>query len=424
MVRTLALALAGALLLAAAPAAARTPEEIAAAALKAAPVWDGHNDVPEQLRLRYKDVIGGFDFTDTRQTADPRGDNGAGLAAMHTDLTRLHAGHVGAQFWSVFVPASLSDQQAVQAVLEQIDVTKRLIAKYPRDLQLATSAADVSAAMKAGRIASLLGMEGGYAIASSPGVLRQFHALGVRYMTLAHFKTTAWADSATDAPRNGGLSPLGKDLVREMQRIGMLVDLSHCSEATMNAALDVARAPVMFSHSGARALDDHARNVPDAVLARLRDNGGIVMVITLPDHISQPVRDWALARAGEEARLNLRWAETPARARTELAAWEAAHPRPAATIAQVADHIDHVVKLAGIDHVGIGGDYDGMASTTQGLEDVSKYPALFTELARRGYSEADLAKIASGNMLRVLKAAEAFAAAHQGDPPLELPTAF
>ena len=422
--KTLALALAGALIVAAAPAAARTPEEIAAAALKAAPVWDGHNDVPEQLRLRYKDRIAGFDFTDTRQTADPQGDDGAGLGAMQTDLTRLRAGHVGAQFWSVFVSASMSDQQAVQAVLEQIDVTKRLIAKYPRDLQLATSTAEVSAAMKAGRIASLLGMEGGYAIAGSPGVLRQFHALGVRYMTLAHFKTTAWADSATDAPRHGGLSPLGRDLVREMQRIGMLVDLSHCGDATMTAALDVARAPVMFSHSGARALDDHARNVPDAVLARLKDNGGIVMAVSHTAYVSQEVRDWLLAQAAEKARANLRWIDSPDRAKAALAAWEAAHPRPQATIAQLADHIYHIVKVAGIDHVGLGGDFDGIDETTQGFEDVSKYPALFTELARRGYSEADLAKIASGNMLRVLKAAETFAAAHQGDPPLEVPTAF
>ena len=406
------------------PAQAQTPEQVAAAALAAAPVWDGHNDVPEQLRARVHDMIAGFDFTDTRGTADPKGDDGAGVAAMHTDLARLRQGRVGAQFWSVYVSASLPDAQAVQAVMEQIDVTRRLIARYPQDLQFAASADDVTRAMKSGRIASLLGMEGGYAIANSPGVLRQFYALGVRYMTLAHFKTTSWADSATDAPKNGGLSPFGQDVVREMQRIGMLVDLSHCSEATMNAALDVAKAPVMFSHSGTRALDDHPRNVPDAVLARLKANGGIVMMITLPDHISQQVRDWALARTAEKARLDARWVETPGRAKANLTAWEAANPKPRTTIAQVADHIDHVVKLAGIDHVGIGGDFDGMDSTTQGLEDVSHYPALFTELARRGYTQADLQKIASGNMLRVLRAAEAYAAGHRTDPPLETPTTF
>jgi len=412
--------LAGGLLLAAGPTSARTPEEVAAAALKAAPVWDGHNDVPEQLRERYKDVIAGFDFTDTRQTAHPAAEQGA----MHTDLARLRAGHVGAQFWSVYVSAGLTDQQAIQAVLEQIDVTKRLIARYPRDMQFAVSASDVTAAMKAGRIASLLGMEGGYAIAGSSGVLRQFHALGVRYMTLTHFKTTAWADSATDAPRHGGLSPLGKDLVREMQRIGILVDLSHCSDATMNAALDIARAPVIFSHSGARARSDHARNVPDAVLERVKANGGIVMAVTHTAYVSQEVRDWVLAQTAEKARADLRWIDSPDRARAALAEWEAANPRPQATMSQLADHIDHIVKVAGIDHVGIGGDYDGIAETTQGMEDVAKYPALFTELARRGYSKADLGKIASGNMMRVLKAAESFAAAHQSDPPLEVPTAF
>lgn len=406
------------------PAHARTAEEVAAAALKAAPVWDGHNDMPEQLRIRMHNMIAGFDFADTRGTADPKGDDGAGVAAMHTDLARLRQGRVGAQFWSVYVSARLTDPQAVQAVMEQIDVTRRLIARYPQDLQFAASADDVARAMKAGRIASLLGMEGGYAIANSPGVLRQFYALGVRYMTLAHFKTTSWVDSATDAPKHGGLSPFGKDVVREMQRIGMLVDLSHCSEAAMNAAFDVAKAPVMFSHSGARALDDHPRNVPDAVLARLKDNGGVVMMITLPDHISQQVRDWALARTAEKAQAEARWVETPDRIAADLAAWEQAHPKPRATIAQVADHIDHVVKLAGIDHVGIGGDFDGMDSTTQGLEDVSRYPALFTELARRGYAQTDLQKIASGNMLRVLRSAETYAAAHRTDPPLETPTTF
>lgn len=418
------LLLAAALLAAASPAlaapTAQSPEAIAAAALKAAPVWDGHNDVPEQLRMRYKNVIAGFDFADTTRTADPA----AGHVAMHTDLTRLRAGKVGAQFWSVFVSATLSDQQAVQAVMEQIDVTRRLIARYPAQLQFAENAADVEKAMKAGRIASLLGMEGGYAIGNSPGVLRQFRALGVRYMTLAHFRSTSWADSATDAPRSNGLSPFGKDVVREMQRIGMLVDLSHVSTKTMMDALDVARAPVIFSHSGARAVDDHARNVPDEVLARIPANGGIVMAVSLPAYVGQKARDWAVARAAEKARLDARFSESPDLARAGLEAWTKANPSPPATLSDLADHIDHIVKLAGIDHVGIGGDFDGMDTTTQGFADVSAYPALFTELARRGYAQADLEKIASRNLMRVLKAADAYAAAHAADPALETPTTF
>lgn len=401
-------------------AAPQTPESIAAAALKAAPVWDGHNDVPEQLRDRYKDVLAKFDFTDTRGSADPA----AGRIAMHTDLARLRKGRVGAQFWSLFVSANLTDQQAVQAVLEQIDVTRRLISRYPADLQFAESAADVERAMKAGRIASLLGMEGGYAIGNSPAVLRQFRALGVRYMTLTHFRSTAWADSATDGPRNNGLSPFGKDVVREMQRIGVLVDLSHVSTKTMLDALDVARAPVMFSHSGARAVADHARNVPDEVLARIKLNGGIVMVVSLPTYVGQKTRDWALDRAAEKARLDGRFSEAPEQAKAALAAWEKANPVPPATLSDLADHVDHIVRLAGIDHVGIGGDFDGMDTSTQGFPDVSAYPALFTELARRGYSQADLEKIASRNMLRVLKAADAYAAAHAADPALEAPTSF
>jgi membrane dipeptidase len=401
-------------------AAPKTPEDVAAAALKAAPVWDGHNDVPEQLRFRYKDMLGKFDFADTSHTADPA----RGLITMHTDLARLRQGHVGAQFWSVFVPASYTDQQAVQAVMEQIDVTRRLIAKYPDRLQFADSAAGVEAAWKAGRIASLLGMEGGYAIAGSPGVLRQFRALGVRYMTLAHFKSTAWADSATDAPKNNGLSPFGKDVVREMQRIGMLVDLAHVSTKTMMDALDVAQAPVIFSHSGARAVDDHPRNVPDEVLARVKANDGIVMVVSLPAYVSQKTRDWAVARAAEKARLEARFPETPDAAKAALADWEKANPIPPALLSDLADHVDHVVKIAGIDHVGLGGDFDGMDTATQGLDDVSKYPALFVELARRGYAQADLEKIASRNIMRVLKAADAYAEAHRSDPPLETPTAF
>ena len=402
------------------PAFAATPEQVAEAALRAAPVWDGHNDMPEQLRERRKNLIADFDFRDTTGTADPA----ANKRAMHTDLARLKRGRVGAQFWSVWVSTSLSEQQAVQATLEQIDLTKRIVARYPRDLQFATTADEVERAMKAGRIASLIGMEGGHSIGTSLGVLRQMYALGARYMTLAHFRNTSWADSATDAPAHDGLTDFGRDVVREMQRLGMLVDLSHVSEATMLDALDVAGAPVIFSHSGVRAVDAHPRNVPDGVLDRLKANGGIVMVVTLPSYVSEEVRGWTLRQAAEKARIEADRVGDPVGAKTALAAWAAANPVPRATIAQVADHIDRVVKRAGIDHVGVGGDFDGMDSTVAGMEDVSGYPALFTELARRGYSQQDLEKVASRNMLRAMRAAEAYAAAHRADPPIENATAF
>ncbi|RZJ97540.1 MAG: membrane dipeptidase [Novosphingobium sp.] len=400
--------------------AAPTPEQVAEAALRASPVWDGHNDVPEQLRDRRKNVIADFDFRDTTNTADPA----KGEIAMHTDLARLRKGHVGAQFWSVYVSALLPEPQAVQATLEQIDVTKRLIARYPQDLALCLTAADVEKAIKAGKIASLMGMEGGGSIGGSLAVLRQMYALGARYLTLTHFRNLAWADSATDAPKHDGLTDFGRDVVREMQRIGMLVDLSHVSEATMSDALDVARAPVIFSHSGARAVASHPRNVSDSVLDRLKANGGIVMVVTLPSYVSDEVRGWGNRRTAEKARLDEFYVNDPAAAKTGLEAWVKANPAPRSTVAQLADHIDHVVKRAGIDHVGLGGDFDGMGTTTQGMEDVAGYPALFTELARRGYSKADLGKVASGNMLRVLKGAESYAAAHRGDPPIESPTTF
>ncbi len=400
-------------------ASARSPEQVADAALRAAPVWDGHNDVPEQLRSRRKNVLAGFDFQDTSKTADAA----SGKAAMHTDIARLRRGRVGAQFWSVWVSPLQSEPQSVEAVLEQIDLTRRLIAAYPRDLQFATTANDVEQAMRGGRIASLIGMEGGHSIGGSLGVLRQMYALGARYMTLTHFRNTAWADSATDAPAHDGLTDFGRDVVREMQRLGMLVDLSHVSEATMLDALDVARAPVMFSHSGARAVASHPRNVPDAVLARVKANGGIVMVVTLPSYVSDAVRDWSARRTAEQARLDELNVGDPAAAAAALAQWTKANPAPRATVAQVADHIDHIVKVAGIDHVGIGGDFDGMASTTEGMDDVSGYPALFVELARRGYRQADLEKIASRNMLRVLRGAESYALAHRADPPIESPVA-
>jgi membrane dipeptidase len=406
-----------ALLIAASPA--RSPEQVAEAALKAAPVWDGHNDAPEQIRDRRKDVIAELDFRDTSQTAAPELRRGP----MQTDLSRIKKGRLGAQFWSVYVDFNLPEPQAVQATLEQIDTVKRLIARYPGQMQLATSAAEAERAMRAGKVASLIGMEGGGSIGSSLGVLRQMHALGARYMTLAHYKTIGWADSSNDVAKSGGLSDFGRQVVREMQRIGMLVDLSHTSEETMLDALDEARAPVMFSHSNARAVDGHPRNVPDAVLDRLKANGGIVMVTAVDYFVSEELRQWRALYAAEEARLKVIHVGYPGRVQPALASWLATHPQPHATLAQLADHIDHIVKRIGVDHAGIGADFDG-GGGIEGFTDVGDYPALFTELARRGYRQADLEKIASRNMLRVMRSAEAYAAAHRGDPPIESPTAF
>lgn len=409
----LALPLASLILASSSVTFAATPEQIAMAALKNAPVVDGHNDVPAQIRSRFDNDFTKFDFRDTRNTGS------ADHIPMHTDLARLKKGKVGGQFWSVWVPASLSEPEAVKQVTEQIDTVHRLVAAYPQDLALALTAADIEKAFKAKKIASLIGMEGGYAIGSSLPVLRQMYRAGARYMTLTHSKTTAWADSGTDAPRFDGLSPFGVEVVREMNRIGMLVDLSHVSEATMHDALDVAKAPVIFSHSGVRALDGHGRNVPDAVLKRLPANGGVVMVVFLPDYVSEEVRQWAANRAAEEARLQKLMPYGPAAVADALKAWEKVNPEPKATIQQVADHIDHIRKLAGIDHIGLGGDYDGMDGAPVGMEDVSGYPALFLELARRAYSQADLEKIASGNVIRALKQAEQVAASLDHIPPSE-----
>ncbi len=414
------LLLTAACLLAGAPLSAQSPASVATAALKAAPVWDGHNDVPEQLRDRRKNVLGDFNFADTSNTADSAKD----VAAMQTDLKRLRAGHVGAQFWSVYVSANLTDQQAVQATLEQIDVTKRLVARNAADMQLCTTSDCVAKAMKAGKIGSLMGMEGGHSIGGSLGVLRQMYELGARYMTLTHFKNTAWADAATDAPVHGGLTEFGRDVVREMQRLGMLVDLSHVSEATMNDALDVAKAPVIFSHSNALAINSHPRNVPDAVLARLKANGGIVMVNAYPAYVVEATRQWNIQRATEEARLKAVHIGQPKAAADALAAWAKANPAPIGSTADVANHLDHIKRLAGAEHVGLGGDYDGIETTVQGMEDVSTYPVLFVELARRGWTQAELEGLASRNIMRVMKAAEAYAATRKGDAPIENPVSF
>ncbi|MGV2497293.1 dipeptidase [Pelagerythrobacter aerophilus] len=409
--------LSAAALLAASSLAAQSPEAVADAALEAAPVFDGHNDVPIQLRGRWGNVIGDFDFVDTTDT----GPEHAEQRTMHTDLNRLRQGKVGAQFWSVYVSAALEEPEAVQATIEQIDVTKRLVGRYPGDLALALTADDVEAAVAEGKIASLLGMEGGHSIGSSLAVLRQMYTLGARYLTLTHSQNLSWADSATDAPEHGGLTDFGRNVVREMNRLGMLVDLSHVSEQTMQDALDVAVAPVIFSHSGARAINGHARNVPDSVLRRLPENGGVVMVVALPGYVSEDARQWYARQQAEEARLSTLWQGQPDKAEAALAEWERANPEPKATVADMADHIDHIRKVAGIDHIGIGGDYDGMDTGPVGMEDVSGYPALFVELARRGYSQADLEKISMRNVLRVMRAAEAAAVAQADQPPIETP---
>ena len=405
-----------ALVLATPALAQQDAESVAQAALRNAPVFDGHNDVPEQLRDRYANVIGPFDFNDSTNVPLANGST-----RMHTDLPRLRQGRVGAQFWSVYVSANLPPDEAAVTTLEQIDVMKRLIARYPDDLEFVTTADGVEAATRRGRIASLLGMEGGSSIAGSLGVLRQMYDLGARYMTLTHSKTIPWADSATDAPQHDGLTEFGVQVVQEMARLGMLIDLSHVSEATMHDAMSATGAPVIFSHSGARAVNGHARNVPDSVLERLPQEGGIVMVVGLPDYLSEELRQHGARRAAEQARLEALWRGQPDAVSAGLDQWDEANPAPQATVATMADHIDHIRQVAGIDHIGVGGDFDGMATGPVGMEDVAGYPALFTELARRGYSRQDLQKIASENMLRVLREAEAYAASQRGLSPIETP---
>lgn len=401
--------------------AQKSPEAVAEAALEKAPVFDGHNDVPWALRGREGNMINAFDFRDTTDTAKP--DTTPPEIAMHTDLMRLRKGRVGAQFWSVYVPSNPNEQQAVQQTIEQIDVMKRLARRYPNDLALAATSVELEKAMKAGKIAGMLGMEGGHSIGSSLAVLRQMYDLGARYMTLTHSKNLGWADAATDAPAHDGLTDFGRQVVREMNRIGMIVDLSHVSEATMKDALETSKAPVMFSHSGVRAVNPHPRNVPDSVLPAVKANGGIVMIVLLPTFLDADVRAQGLARTAEQARLKALYPGDPAAEQEALKAWDAANPARTTDVAKVADHIDHLKKTIGVDHIGLGGDYDGMDSAPVGMEDVSGYPALFTELAKRGYSQAELEKIASGNMLRVLKAVEAYAASQKGQPPIETPVA-
>ena len=364
--------------------------------LRSTPLIDGHNDLAWRIRAEVKPPrdVPAYDLR--------------GRTSGHTDLARLVQGQVGAQFWSVYLPGDIKDSGFARVQLEQIDLARQVIARYPERLTLALSAGDIEREFKRGRIASLIGMEGGHAIENSLGVLRACYALGARYMTLTHNVTTDWADAALDSARHGGLTPFGREVVREMNRLGMLVDLSHVSPAVMSAALDVAEAPVIFSHSGARALVDHPRNVPDSILVRVRANGGLVMVTFVPAFVSTDVAAFEAHREAEDKRLTAAGADTALRRRA-LEEWDAANPRPRATLAQVADHIEHVRAVAGVDHVGIGSDFDGIDTVPVGLEDVSTFPDLLAELARRGWSDADLAKLAGQNLLRVFHEAEAVA---------------
>jgi len=395
------LALAGLALAVPVSAAAQDPDaarlERARALLRRHPVLDGHNDVAWEIR---------------RAPGAPRDVAAYDLRRRtpgHTDLARLREGGVGGQFWSAYVDAEARDTGWARMQLEQIDIVRRMVARYPEALALALTAADAERAMRAGRIASFIGMEGGHVLENSLGALRAYHALGARYLTLTHNTTLDWADAALGARRHGGLTPFGREVVREMNRLGMLVDLSHVSPETMHDALDVAQAPVIFSHSSARALVDHPRNVPDDVLARLAANGGVVLVTFVPAFVSAEVMRWEAARDAEAAAAATAGLDADA-TRRRLQDWEADHPRPEATLAQVADHIEHVRRVAGEDHVGLGGDFDGITTTPEGLRDVAGYPKLFAELLRRGWSEAALAKLASGNLLRALRGAEQVAA--------------
>lgn len=389
-----------------APAAGSDPQRIERI-LAQTPLIDGHNDLPWEIRTRFASDLGRVDLS--RSTAGLPAPEGS--PPLMTDIPRLRAGHVGAQFWSVYIPAEVQGPAAVQMTIEQIDIVKQMCARYSGDFTMAYTAADVVRLHKAGRIAALIGVEGGHQINNSLAVLRAYYDLGARYMTLTHAINTAWADSATDNPAHHGLTAFGREVVREMNRLGMLADLSHVSADTMRAVLAVSEAPVIYSHSSARALVDHPRDVPDDVLRLLAANGGVVMVNFYPGYVSEARRRWEADRAAEQARYNSPpfgglYIGQPERARAALAGWEGAHPKPAVGIGDVADHIAHVRKIAGVDHVGLGSDFDGIPEAPAGLDGVDKYPALLIELAHRGWSDADLAKVAGGNVLRALAKAE------------------
>ena len=379
------------------------------------PLIDGHNDLPWEIRERFKSDVTALNLAAGTSHLPLE----AGQAALMTDIPRLRAGHVGAQFWSVWIPVSAQGFEAVQMTLEQIDLVKRMTAQYPADFAMAYSAADIRRIHKSHKIASLIGIEGGHQINNSLAVLRQMYDSGARYMTLTHSSNTSWADSATDTPAHHGLTPFGVEVVREMNRIGMLVDLSHVSPDTMKAALAATQAPIIFSHSSARALVDHPRNVPDDVLRAVAANGGVVMVNFAPPYVSADRNRWEADHAAERTRFDSPpfaglYIGQPERAKAALTAWEAQHPKPVTTLAQVADHVEHIRQVAGVDHVGLGSDFDGIPDAPVGLEGVDRYPALLEELMRRGWSDSDIAKLAGENLLRTLAAAEQVSLRLQG----------
>jgi membrane dipeptidase len=376
--------------------------------LREVPLIDGHNDLPWQYLERAKNHLAQIDLRQDQSKLDP---------PLHTDIARLRQGRLGGQFWSVYVPTTLKGADAVRAVIEQIDDVHRLVDLYPDTFELARTADDVVRIHRSGKIASMIGIEGGHSIGNSLAVLRQLYALGARYMTITHSDNDDWADSATADPVHGGLTPFGKLVIAEMNRLGMLVDLSHVAPKTMHDALDVAAAPVIFSHSSARAVTDHARNVPDDVLRRIKENDGVVMVSFVPGFSSEKVRAQDAAKDAEEARLKAIYRGQPEKVKASLAQWVLANPAPRATVKDIADHIDHVVQVAGAEHAGIGADLDGITTTPEGLDSVAAYPAVFAELIRRGYTDEQLKGIAGLNLLRVMRKAEAVAARLQKERP-------
>ena len=380
--------------------------------LKQTPLIDGHNDLPWQLRKRSKGELNKLDLTGDTAKLDP---------PMQTDLSRLREGRVGAQFWSVYVPASLTPPQAVQATIEQIDVVKRMVERFPKQLGLALTARDVVRLHRQGKVASLIGMEGGYSIGHSLAVLRQMYALGARYMTITHSKTTPWADSATDAPQHGGLNDFGEAVIQEMNRLGMIVDLSHVSADTMRDTLRISEAPVLFSHSGAGGVCPHPRNVPSDILNQVKENGGVIMVIFLTGYLDCARFEWWAALSGEKARLKVLYPHRPAAVEEGMTTWRNTHPAPQVGLMKVIEHIDYIRDRIGAAHIGLGGDFDGMGPGPVGLEDVSKYPDLVAKLLQRGYSAEEVKGIVGENTLRVLRGVEETAKRLRSKPADERP---